>query len=202
MWLLVGRIQGFEEKRLCRPERETRQNVRQCIEAPGFGRRDSIGGARCCSASSSGFLAAIAEGSHPIPSRTRKLSPPAPMVLQGRPCGRVGRCQIYGPEVLCGTSGPFFLGRIRANPSGTRPVFIGSKRPSVRAVPQTKQDSPSGGSRPAPTALNPQDSTTHPRSPDPPPASVPIRRSSGPTTRPAPEPRVRSPKQAVVPRPG
>lgn len=32
------------------------------------------------------------------------------MVLQGRPCGRVGRCQIYGPEVLCGTSGPFFMG--------------------------------------------------------------------------------------------
>ena len=83
--------------------------VRHCIEAPRFGGRDSIGGASFCSASSSGFLAAIAEGSHPIPSRTRKLSPPAPMVLQGRPCGRVGRCQIYGPEVLCGTSGSIFL---------------------------------------------------------------------------------------------
>src|SRR4051812_30916822 len=34
---------------------------------------------------------AIAKGKHPVPSRTRKLSPSAPMVLHGRPCGRVGR---------------------------------------------------------------------------------------------------------------
>src|SRR5262245_48813770 len=37
------------------------------------------------------FPAIIPEGQHPIPSRTRKLSPPGPMVLQGGPCGRVGR---------------------------------------------------------------------------------------------------------------
>jgi hypothetical protein len=35
----------------------------------------------------------IAERPHPFPSRTRKLSSPAPMVLRGRPLGRVGRCQ-------------------------------------------------------------------------------------------------------------
>ena len=35
--------------------------------------------------------AAIAAGKHPVPSRTRKLSLPAPMVLQSRGCGRVGR---------------------------------------------------------------------------------------------------------------
>ena len=46
---------------------------------------------------SSTFLAITAEGPHPIPSRTRKLSLPAPMVLQGSLCGRVGRCQIYAP---------------------------------------------------------------------------------------------------------
>jgi hypothetical protein len=34
---------------------------------------------------------AMAEGRHPVPSRTRKLSPLAPMVLPGRPGGRVGR---------------------------------------------------------------------------------------------------------------
>src|SRR5438876_8407995 len=34
---------------------------------------------------------AIAEGEHPVPFRTRKLSPPAPMVLRGRLRGRVGR---------------------------------------------------------------------------------------------------------------
>ena len=36
-------------------------------------------------------LAILAVGVHPVPYRTRKLSPHAPMVLQGQPCGRVGR---------------------------------------------------------------------------------------------------------------
>src|SRR5665647_895135 len=40
------------------------------------------------------FSAVIAEGSHLFPFRTEKLSPPAPMVLQGQPCGRVGRRRI------------------------------------------------------------------------------------------------------------
>jgi hypothetical protein len=40
----------------------------------------------------------MAEGPYPIPSRTRKSSPPAPMVLQGPPCGRVGRHRIYAPD--------------------------------------------------------------------------------------------------------
>jgi hypothetical protein len=35
--------------------------------------------------------AAIAVGKRPVPFRTRKLSPPAPMVLPGGPGGRVGR---------------------------------------------------------------------------------------------------------------
>src|SRR5207253_10300244 len=35
----------------------------------------------------------MAEGRHPFPFRTRKLSPPAPMVLSGQPGGRVGRCR-------------------------------------------------------------------------------------------------------------
>ena len=34
-----------------------------------------------------------ATGSHPVTSRTRQLSPSAPMVLGGRPPGRVGHCQ-------------------------------------------------------------------------------------------------------------
>ena len=40
------------------------------------------------------FLVAMAEGSHPFPSRTRKLSPLAPMVLPWRRGGRVGNCQV------------------------------------------------------------------------------------------------------------
>jgi hypothetical protein len=40
------------------------------------------------------FGVAMAEGSHLFPFRTEKLSPPAPMVLPGRPGGRVGRRPI------------------------------------------------------------------------------------------------------------
>ena len=44
----------------------------------------------------------MAAGKRPVPSRTRKLSPPAPMVLPGRSGGRVGRgrtkCSHQAPE--------------------------------------------------------------------------------------------------------
>ena len=40
---------------------------------------------------------AIAEGRHPVPFRTRKLSPPAPMVLPWRRGGRVGRRRDISP---------------------------------------------------------------------------------------------------------
>ena len=39
------------------------------------------------------FLAAMAAGSHPFPSRTRQLSPPAPMVVGPQGPSRVGRRQ-------------------------------------------------------------------------------------------------------------
>src|SRR5690606_16413080 len=38
-------------------------------------------------------LVTMAEGIHAFPSRTRPLSPPAPMVLDPQGSGRVGRCQ-------------------------------------------------------------------------------------------------------------
>ena len=41
--------------------------------------------------------AAIATGKRPAPFRTRKLSPSAPMVLPGRPGGRVGRRRTPPP---------------------------------------------------------------------------------------------------------
>ena len=46
------------------------------------------------------FLVIIAEGTYPIPFRTRKSSPLAPMVLHGRLCGRVGRCQDLNSKAL------------------------------------------------------------------------------------------------------
>ena len=60
------------------------------------------------------FPVAISEGSHPFPSRTRKLSPPEPMVLRGKPRGRVGRCRIFllrAPGALHWAPGAFFLAR-------------------------------------------------------------------------------------------
>ena len=39
------------------------------------------------------FPVVISKRPHPIPSRTRKLSSSEPMVLHGKPCGRVGRCR-------------------------------------------------------------------------------------------------------------
>ncbi len=39
-------------------------------------------------------LVTMAQGNHPFPSRTRKLSPAAPMVLP-LDGGRVGRCQAF-----------------------------------------------------------------------------------------------------------
>jgi hypothetical protein len=44
------------------------------------------------------FPVVTAEGPHPISFRTRKLSPPAPMVLHGYPCGRVGHCRNFTLE--------------------------------------------------------------------------------------------------------
>ncbi len=40
--------------------------------------------------SMSRFWVTLARGSHPFPSRTRKLSPSAPIVLHARVCGRLG----------------------------------------------------------------------------------------------------------------
>src|SRR5436190_12358289 len=57
----------------------------------------------------------MAEGRHPFPFRTRKLSPPAPMVLSGQPGGRVGRCRaslsLAAPSRVAGLK--YLDGRLR-----------------------------------------------------------------------------------------
>lgn len=40
------------------------------------------------------FPVALPEGPHPFPYRTRKLSPPRPMILLPRGSGKVGRCRV------------------------------------------------------------------------------------------------------------
>ena len=56
------------------------------------------------------FSVAMAKRKHPFPSRTRKWSSFAPMVLLGKLSGRVGRCRkfLYNPESL--TDSGFFIG--------------------------------------------------------------------------------------------
>ena len=71
---------------------------------------------------------AIAAESHPFPSRTRKLSPPAPMVLGGIPPGRVGRRRnIRETEPR-----PFGAGLCRVRPVAWRVVPSPPSRHSLR----------------------------------------------------------------------
>src|SRR6185503_17084714 len=53
----------------------------------------------------------LAEGERPVPSRTRKLSPPAPMVLHSPGCGRVGRRRHSTLEKPPGKPAGLFLFR-------------------------------------------------------------------------------------------
>ncbi len=71
------------------------------------------------------FPVAIATGSHPFPSRTRKLRLSAPMVLGGRPPGRVGRRRELSYEC------PFPLGNGHSSFSSvTSSVMPAARRPS------------------------------------------------------------------------
>jgi hypothetical protein len=60
-----------------------------------------------CGAGRDAVSAAIAEGKHPVPFRTRKLSPPAPMVLPRRRGGRVGRRRDTIGKTRAPRGGPF-----------------------------------------------------------------------------------------------
>ena len=123
---------------------------RRCTPSNGFSRPVLIGRGlegyhRPCSRSLSSsrrahiFAVATAVGTHPYPSRTRKLSPPAPMVLGSRGPGRVGRRRNNSqksPATLrqsptlaegCGASGgsfnpwPRLLVIVAARPGGGPP---------------------------------------------------------------------------------
>jgi hypothetical protein len=79
--------------------------------------------------------AAIAEGKRPDPFRTRKLSPPAPMVLHPPGCGRVGHRRTQPPPH---TKGPphhtpgapcacdTFVDRATVTPPGPAPWLVPS----------------------------------------------------------------------------
>src|SRR5690606_14330395 len=75
------------------------------------------------------FPVRTAEGPHPFPFRTRPLSPPAPMVLLGRPSGRVGPCRktfelgvaSAAPSSFSFIVAAVFRGRFRDAAPGLRP---------------------------------------------------------------------------------
>ena len=51
--------------------------------------------ARCRIVQTHEILVTLAERLHPFPSRTRKLSSPAPKILRGQPFGKIGRRQDF-----------------------------------------------------------------------------------------------------------
>ena len=74
------------------------------IEDPGASRaHDARGGAAAEALDQTHeILVTLAERPHPFPSRTRKLSSPAPKILRGQPFGKIGRRQdfcVSGPGV-------------------------------------------------------------------------------------------------------
>jgi hypothetical protein len=71
---LVPKSKKFHYAVLKEQQQKTIIKIRICLKPPNISK----------------FLVGIAEGPHPFPSRTRKLSPPAPMVLGARAPGRVG----------------------------------------------------------------------------------------------------------------
>ena len=83
--------------------------------------------------SSQKFWVTLARGSHPFPSRTRKLSPSAPMVLHAQVCGRVGRRPIksrktpverLGFFVLCLSVRPEFASLSSPRPGRGTPTKV------------------------------------------------------------------------------
>ena len=60
----------------------------------------------------------IAERKHLYPSRTQKLSSPAPMILGGKLPGKVGRCRFLWPHGQAVKTSPFHGGNPGSIPGG------------------------------------------------------------------------------------
>ncbi len=62
----------------------------------------------------------LAERPHPFPSRTRKLSSPAPKILRGQPFGKIGRRQDFCVSGPGHAPIPRSQGRVRGHPDRAR----------------------------------------------------------------------------------
>ena len=80
--------------------------------------------------------AVIAWGKRPVPFRTRKLRPTAPMVLHSRGCGRVGHRRTQPPRMARATTPGPSLHHQRNSPHSTSAGAVVVKSPS-RAGAQT-----------------------------------------------------------------
>ena len=114
---------------------------------------------------------AIAEGRHPVPYRTRKLSPPAPMVLPGKLGGRVGRrrdsSRSAAPEAALRRSRPWACapGRVPARCAPWRTTKRSRTVPG--APPPARPGAPAAATPPTPApAASP---AVPPEAPAPPP---------------------------------
>ncbi len=124
------------------------QKAAEHCTRPLYGSRDTPHDQPKC-AGRAGHLhrvtAVIARGKRPVPFRTRKLSPSAPMVLHGRLCGRVGRRRttIHRKE-------PPHPGRLFSASTGQRsssPTPVTDHPPSGRSLarPERGRAAPTGG---------------------------------------------------------
>src|SRR5207248_7052401 len=113
------------------------------------------------------FPVAIAVGSHPFPFRTRKLSPPAPMVLGGRPPGRVGRRRIFSREEALSRASSRVYGYGRRMPPARRKWGGVARRGAGKVDPDKPQPRGRGGQKPPP------DQRREPKELGPPPAWEP-----------------------------
>src|SRR5688572_23524120 len=77
------------------------------------------------------ILVTLAERPHPFPSRTRKLSSPAPKILRGQPFGKIGRRRDFAfPRISPSSS--------RLTPVGPVPAILDAMtalEPQVRNLP-------------------------------------------------------------------
>ena len=94
------------------------------------------------------FPVTIAVGPHPFPSRTRKLRPPAPMVLGGQPPGRVGRRRDRSLRDPCHGGGTGLLrGREPQVRSTDMLAYMGLDSGSGGGTRQGRGDGPKPGRR-------------------------------------------------------
>src|SRR5207237_10081322 len=74
------------------------------IQTPPFPRPQAAAGGVIA------FWVTLARGTHPFPSRTRKLSLSAPMVLHAQVCGRVGSRPVLNHTKAPAKRGPLLVG--------------------------------------------------------------------------------------------